>query len=265
MNEVDRLLSELPEDPEMPVVLRTLEEIFIGLGGDPEYLAGMKMAVPGAGAIYGVKVPLLRKLSKEILRRYHGDKATLAKIADGCWFRKNREHQLVALFILAEMKLTSKERWDLGERFLPEVNNWESCDQLCMALLGQALEEDPQYMDVIEAWLNEENIWVRRAALVAPVYLRRSKYSPAIGEGLDRRTLAMASSLLDDEESYIKKAVDWTVREVIKRHYQVGLDWMLAEARSKPSKIATSTLRLASKKLAPQDREMFLQLLEGGD
>jgi 3-methyladenine DNA glycosylase AlkD len=74
----------------------------------------------------------------------------------------------------------------------------------------------------------------------------------------------MASALLDDKESYIRKAVDWTVREVIKRHYQIGLDWLLDQARSKPSKVAASTLRLASKKLTPKDREIFLQSLEEG-
>jgi 3-methyladenine DNA glycosylase AlkD len=158
MNELDQLFNKLADPSDIPAVTRILEEAFIRLAGDPEYLSGMKMVVPGVGSIYGVKVPLLRELSKVILRCYKGEKQALERIAEGCWFRKTREHQLVALFVLAKMKLTPKERWSLGERFLPEVNNWESCDQLCMALLGQALAEDPAYMEVIESWLKDENI-----------------------------------------------------------------------------------------------------------
>ena len=93
----------------------------------------------------------------------------------------------------------------------------------------------------------DENIWVRRAALVAPVYLRRAKYSPEVARDLDRRTLKMAATLLNDEEKYIRKAVDWTVREVIKRHYELGFEWFKEQVQSNPSRIAKSTLRLAAK------------------
>jgi hypothetical protein len=56
--------------------------------------------------------------------------------------------------------------------------------------------------------------------------------------------------------------VDWTVREVIKRHYRMGLEWLMTRARSKPSTIAKSTLRLSSKKLTPKDQKAFLSILE---
>ncbi len=263
MSEMNLLVRGFPEAPDATEIIRILEDTFISLGGESDYLAGMKMTVPGVGVLYGVKVPLLRKLSKEVLRTYKNEREAIKRIAEECWANGSREHQLVALFMLAEIQLAPSERWALGERFLPDVSNWESCDQLCMALLGQALAEDTQYMDIIEAWLDDENVWVRRAALVTPVYLRRANFPADLAEELDRRTLAMASVLLDDRENYIRKAVDWTVREVIKRHYRIGLEWLMTKARSKPSGIARSTLKLASKKLNREDREAFQSLLEG--
>lgn len=258
---MDKFVLELPDAPDALDVLQTLEETFIRMGGESEYLEGMKMVVPGAGKLYGVKVPILRRLSKEILRKYNGEKEAIKKLAEECWFRGSREHQLVALFMLAGTRVSSKDRWALGVKFLADLNNWESCDQLCMALLGQALAEDARYMDVLETWLHDESVWVRRAALVSTVYLRRSNFPTELGEELDRRTLAMASVLLDDKENYIRKAVDWTVREVIKRHYRMGQEWLMTWACSKPSKIAKSTLRLISKKLTAQDQEAFLSKL----
>ena len=263
MAENNLVTNKLPEIPDAGQVIQAIEGVFTKLGGDPVYMQGMRMAVPGAEKLFGVKVPLLRKLSNEVIQNYKKDKEIISRVATECWSRGSREHQLVALFMLAGIKLMPSERWDWGVRFLPEVSNWESCDQLCMALIGQALAEDPKYMDFLENWVEDENFWVRRAALVATVYLRRAKHPPEVAEELDNRTLAMAEALLDDNEKYIRKAVDWSVREVLKRHYSIGFDWMRTQARSSPSKIAKSTLRLASKKLTEKDRKRFLSLLEG--
>jgi 3-methyladenine DNA glycosylase AlkD len=263
MTEKSKLLEYLPPTPDPDTIIQALEEIFVDLGGDPDYLSGMRMTVPGAGKLYGVKVPVLRKVSRELIQRYKNERSVISKLAEACWHHGSREHQLVALFLLAGINMRTSERWSLGVRFLPQVSNWETCDQLCMALLGQALAEDPQYMDILETWLQDENLWVRRAVLVAPVYIRRAKYAPDVAQDLDRRTLVMAAQLLDDGEKYIQKAVDWTVREVLKRHYSIGLAWMRVQAALDLSKIAKSTLRLASKKLNEEDREAVLNLLNG--
>jgi 3-methyladenine DNA glycosylase AlkD len=252
----------LPEVPDPVKVLQAIEEEFTRVGKDPKYLEGMRMAVPGAGRLYGVKVPQLRALSREIIKKYGKRQEPIKEIAEASWSERSREHELVALFLLASIPLSPSERWEIGEKYLPDVGNWESCDQLCMALLGQALAEDPCYMEVLEAWIDHENFWVRRAALVAPVYLRRAKYPPEITKDLDQRTLRMAASLLKDEEKYIRKAVDWTVREVIKRDYDLGFEWLKAQAKPNLSRITKSTLRLASKKLTKDDQGQFLALLD---
>jgi 3-methyladenine DNA glycosylase AlkD len=263
MGKDNPLLKDIPPDPVPEQVVDILEGAFVNHVGGEEYLAGMKMVVPGAGKLYGVKVPFLRKMAGEVVSAYMKDSADLREVALVCWGRGSREHQLVALFILAKVKLEPAERWQLGERFLPDVKNWESCDQLCMALLGQALAEDSRYMDVLEGWVEDKNSWVRRAALVAPVYLRRAKYSEKVALDLDRRTLAICEALLDDQEKYIRKAVDWSVREVIKRHYDLGREWLTTQAAVRPSRPARTTLKLAAKKLIETDRIAFLAVLEG--
>ena len=263
MTEIEDVLSDLPSDPEPGPVLGAITRALERLGGDPEYLAGMQMAVPDVGELYGVKVPVLRKIAGKIVGTYKKKGDALRAIAIENWGRGSREHQLVALFILARVKLSPAERWELGVRFLPDVSNWESCDQLCAALLGEALAVDPGYMDVLEDWVEDENFWVRRAALVAPVYLRRAKYSEQVMLDLDRRTLAICAALLNDQEKYIRKAVDWSVREVIKRRYDLGREWLFAQVASELSRTARSTLKLAAKKLTEHDQVIFLNSLGG--
>lgn len=255
------LLEDLPSEPVAAKVVEVIEKAFKRHADGEDYLAGMRMAVPGVGELYGVKVPVLRKMADVVIRAYKNDGDALRAIALDSWGRGSREHQLLALFMLVKIKLEPAERWELGVRFLPDVDNWESCDQLCAALLGEALAKDPGYMDVIEGWVEDENLWVRRAALVAPVYLRRAKHTEQVSLDLDRRTLALCRSLLDDGEKYIRKAVDWSIRQAIRRNYDLGREWMLAQAAAKHSRIGRATLKLAAKKLTKTDRKAFLALL----
>jgi 3-methyladenine DNA glycosylase AlkD len=113
-------------------------------------------------------------------------------------------------------------------------------------------------MDRLETWLADHNVWVRRAALVSTVYLRRAKFPPDLARALDARTLGMCEALLADEEPYIRKAVDWAVREVIGRHYDLGRDWLLAQAQRDLPRGARTVLKLSAKKLTDGDQAAFL-------
>jgi 3-methyladenine DNA glycosylase AlkD len=256
--------SNFPPNPQPNEVLEIVTGAFERLGGDQEYLSGVQVSVPGGGEMYGIRVPDLRKLSKSVLKAYGQDNAFLRALALKSWERETREHRLFALFILAGIKeLTPEERWSLGESFLPDIGDWEMCDQLCHALLGEALAKDARYMDVLETWQADPNFWVRRVALVTPVFLRRAKFPEGLALELDNRTLAMCAALLEDGEKYIRKAVDWSIRAVIRRRYELGRDWLMAQAAEKPSGVRRSTLKLAAKKLEKADAELFTAILEG--
>ena len=253
----------LPEKLDVGDVLGVVTRALEGQERDSEYLQGMQMAVPGAGKLYGVRVPQLRTMAKQLTKKCGDQEQDLDRFAQASWAQGSREHRLIAIFVLAGMrKLTPERRWELGVKFLPDVEDWETCDQMCHALLGQALAEDPDYMEQLETWIEDDNFWVRRAALVSTVILRRAKYSEAVAEGLDQRTLGMCAILLEDGEKYIRKAVDWTVREVVKRHYALVFTWMVNQAESGLGTVGRSTLKLSAKKLNEADQQHFLDALE---
>ncbi|MBE9479567.1 MAG: DNA alkylation repair protein [Chloroflexi bacterium] len=253
----------LPEELDVGDVLEIVTRTLEGQEQDSKYLQGMQMAVPGAGKLYGVRVPQLRTMAKQLTKKYGDQERDLDRFAQASWGQGSREHRLIAIFVLAGMKkLTPERRWELGVEFLPDVEDWETCDQMCHALLGQALAEDPNYMDQLETWIDDDNFWVQRAALVSTVILRRAKYSEAVAEGLDQRTLRMCSILLEDREKYIRKAVDWTVRAVIKRHYALAFTWMVDQVESGLGAVGRSTLKLSAKKLNEADQKHFLAALE---
>ncbi|MFA9405156.1 MAG: DNA alkylation repair protein [Anaerolineales bacterium] len=262
MSEPGELILHLPTDPNPEQVVAALTDAFQTRAEDAHYQSLISTAVPGISPTYGIRVPALREMAKEILRKYKNQTAALQNVAQESWSTKTREHKLVALFIFDGQKdLAPENRWTIGIRFLPDVGNWEECDQLCMAMFGQVIIENPSVMNELEKWIDDPNFWVRRAALVTTVYLRNGKFDDDQALELDALALAMCAARLEDDEKYIRKAVDWAVREVIKRHYNLAFEWMLTKAESAPSSTARSTLNLAAKKLEEEDRARLVEIL----
>lgn len=255
---------DLPDEFVSSEIVTAITQSLEKQADDPEYKAGVSRAVPGAPKTYGVRVPALRSMAKELLKQYSGEPERLTDLSLALWEHENREHRLLALFTLTGLKknLAPEKRWELGVGLLPDIADWELCDQMCHALLGQALAEDPGYMEELEGWIDDENFWVRRAAIVSTVLLRRAQYEEPLATELDRRALAMCARLLDDGEHYIRKAIDWGVREVIKRHEDLAYAWMMDQAGRGLTHVARSTLKLAAKKLPPERQANFLKAVQ---
>ena len=262
MTEINLEAIELPDAVEIESILEILKATFESLSQDESYQEGMQMAVPGVGEMYGVRVPLLRAMAKHVLKTYKGQNEKLETLARSSWKVGTREHRLVALYILEKVKMSPADRWALGLDFLPAVDNWETCDVMCMSLQGIAMCQDPGYMKEVEGWIENENFWVRRAALVTTTRLRNARFDQDLKDELDQRTLAMCQALMYDGEKYIRKAVDWGVREVLRRNYEMGREWLMARAEEGLGQPALSSLKLAAKKLEKEDREAFLERIE---
>ena len=93
---------------------------------DPEAAAGMaRFGIRGA-KIYGVKIPVLRKMAKGIGKNH--------KLAARLWKTNSRETRVLAGMIddPAEVTEAQMERWAKG------FDSWEVCDQACMNLFWLA-------------------------------------------------------------------------------------------------------------------------------
>lgn len=263
MSEPTVHLVDLSPDLHPDDVLQRITQAFENLADDETYREDVSRVVPGTGVVYGVRVPQLRQMAKQIIKVLGNQPETIKEIANQSWQVGSREHCVLAILILSDLKsLTPAQRWELGKRYLPDVADWESCDHLCMGLLGQALAEEPRYMGELEIWVDDPNFWVRRAALASTVILRRAKVDEETLRLLDQRALGICYRLLNDEEHYVRKAVDWAVREVIRRDYTLGEAWMLERGKEPLSSVARSTLKKSAKKLKSEAQKLFLEMLQ---
>ncbi len=229
---------------------------------NPADAEGVRRFMPGIDRTYGLRVPLVRQIAYRVARLLRKEIGPCRAISERCWPYGSREHRLFAVFLLDPLKLTPAECWEPGVSYLPGILTWEDCDQLCSSTTGRALSGDPSYIDALEKWLGDANHWVRRAGLVSTVYLRRSRLPDDVIRALDVRVLDMCEVLLDDREPYIRKAVDWAIRETIGRHYDLGQAWLMDQASAgELSRTAIATLKKSAAKLIDTNRAEFLALL----
>ncbi len=87
------------------------------------------------------------------------------------------------------------------------------CDFLGGGILGPWLLAGPgERLAYLDELIRDEQMWSRRLALVATVWLNRKSDEHA------DLTLSLVDRVLDERDPMIAKAVSWALRELIGRH-----------------------------------------------
>jgi 3-methyladenine DNA glycosylase AlkD len=175
-------------------ILRRLESL-----RNPENLAGMqKYGITPAHA-YGVKIPDLRKLAKEAGRDHD--------LALRLWHKDTRETRILASMIDVPEQVTEAQM----EAWASSFDYWEICDQCCINLF----EKTPfAYAKAVE-WSEREAEFVKRTGFVLMARLAVSDK-----QAVDARFipfLAIIEREADDGRNFVKKAVNWALRQIGKR------------------------------------------------
>ena len=92
------------------------------------------------------------------------------------------------------------------------IDNWACVDHFCCTLVGAAWRDGRISDATIRRWSRSEDLWWRRAAVVATVPLNVRARG---GTGDTVRTLAVCRSLLSDREVMVQKAISWALRELV--------------------------------------------------
>ncbi len=165
----------------------------------PEQLQGMAKYGMTVEQRLGVSVPDMRKLAKEIGRDH--------RVALGLWRTGITEARIVASMVGDPATLTEDqmEDWVIG------INSWDVCDQVCMNLFEKSQLAWKKAAD----WSEREEEFVKRTAfsLIACLAWHDKKASDERFIGL--LPLIMRGST--DERNFVKKAVNWALRNVGKR------------------------------------------------
>jgi 3-methyladenine DNA glycosylase AlkD len=152
----------------------------------------------------GVSVPDMRKLAKEIGKDH--------KLALDLWRTGIAEARLVAGMVGDPAKLTEEQMED----WVKDIDSWDVCDQVCMNLF----EKNQLAWKKIIDWSEREEEFVKRTAfsLIACLAWHDKKASDEKFIGL----LPVIIKGTTDERNFVKKAVNWALRNIGKRNLKLN-------------------------------------------
>ncbi len=148
----------------------------------------------------GISIYQLRSLAKEI-----GTNHTLAL---KLWDSGIHDARLLACFIDDPQKVTR----DQMDTWAKDFDSWDICDQACTSLFDLS----PYAVEKVHQWAREEKEFVKRAAfcLIAGLAVHNKKANDRMFEDL----LPLLITHAVDDRNYVKKAVNWVLRNIGKRN-----------------------------------------------
>ncbi len=184
---------------------------------DPEYRSGVSMAVPTGLRVYGVRVPRLREIARAWHRTHKGiGREDLMALVEALWDGESREERVLALMLLQRYKRWIPAlTWVHFDRWRRGLDNWELTDGLGVRILGAWVLDDPEArLHHLRDLIADEDVWSRRLALVATVWLNRGRKDVSF----PNFTLELVDRVKAERHPMITKAVSWALREMTKKH-----------------------------------------------
>ncbi len=171
---------------------------------EPRNREGMiRFAVANENAL-GVSTPVLKKLAREIGR----DQA----LAEALWKTGVFEARALASLIGEPAKVSE----DLMERWAKDFDSWAICDGCCLALFGKA----PFAHGKALAWSRRDEEFVKRAGFSLMAVL--AVHDKAAGDAKFLKFLPAIKRQSRDERNFVKKAVNWALRQIGKRNLRLN-------------------------------------------
>ena len=171
----------------------------------------------------------------------------LLELTQALWRRKVFELRIFALVLLVKDAAKFEPRHlDSLEALLRDSHTWALVDEIAPRMVGPLLERHPREVGrVLDRWANDEDFWIRRAALLALLLPMRR------GEGDWKRFERYADPLLEDREFFICKAIGWVLREAAKQ----DPSRVVAFVEPRASRLSGVTWREATRKLPAAVRQ----------
>lgn len=207
----------------------TAEEILAELHSlaNPENVRGMARYGINPQGTLGISIYTLRPLAKQ-LGVNHG-------LALELWESGVHEARLLAGFIDDPRQVTLEQM----DRWVSDFDSWDVCDQVCSNLFDRT----PYAYQKAFEWSERDEEFVKRAAFVLMAALSvHDKKAP------DERFLAFLPVIIreaSDERNYVRKAVNWALRQIGKRNR--SLNQYAIQAAQETSQINSPAARWIAK------------------
>jgi len=166
---------------------------------------GMKrFGISGKNMIGGPGIPMLRKMAKSIGKNH--------QLALDLWASDIHEARILAGMIDDPSLVTEKQ----VDSWANDFDSWDLCDQVCSNLF----DKTPFAQKKIIEWMQDDKEFVRRAGFVLMAVL--AVHGKEITDNTFINYLSMIKKHSDDYRNFVRKAVNWALRQIGKRNRRLN-------------------------------------------
>jgi 3-methyladenine DNA glycosylase AlkD len=189
-------MSAIDQDKSMEkILIKRLKSL-----SNPEAVAGMARFGINPRNTYGVSIPVLRKMAKQIGQNH--------LLSQRLWKTGIHEARILAGMIDLPEEVTEKQM----ERWARDFDSWDVCDQVCSNLFDQTEFANKKAIN----WSERGEEFVKRAGFVLMAAL--AVHDKEAGDKEFLKFLPIIKRDARDERNFVKKAVNWALRQIGKRN-----------------------------------------------
>jgi 3-methyladenine DNA glycosylase AlkD len=167
---------------------------------DPKNVAGMAQFGINPHNTLGVSIPTLRRIARQGAKDH--------RVAQELWRSGIHEARILAALVDMPERVTEAQM----ERWVKDFDSWDVCDQVCSNLFDKTRFARRKAIE----WSKRDEEFVKRAGFVMMAALAvHDKTAP---DGVFRKFLPLIQRGATDDRNFVKKAVNWALRQIGKRN-----------------------------------------------
>lgn len=181
-----------------------------GAAADGEQARHMAAYMKDVAPFLGIPTPLRRELSKAVTKDTPKPaEADCAALALRCWGLAEREYQYFAVdYLRRHVSRCTSGLLPVVRHLIVTASWWDTVDLLAAHTVGPLVAGDPGLRAVMDEWIEDENLWLARTAL-----LHQLRYKSATDT---ERLFAYCRRQSAHPDFFIRKAIGWSLREYAK-------------------------------------------------
>ena len=163
-------------------------------------------------AYFGVNVPKAYGISSPVLKAFARHIGRDQELAEQLWSSGIHEAKILAALIGESEKVTATQM----ERWVRDFDSWDVVDTVCCYLYASA---KPAWEKIYD-WSTRRGEFPKRAAFSLAAYL---SYTDKVAEDARfERFLSVIEREAHDERNFVRKAVNWALRNIGKRNLRLN-------------------------------------------
>jgi 3-methyladenine DNA glycosylase AlkD len=182
----------------------------LAAAGDAERAPAAQAYMKSAMPFRGVPVPQVRRTTQTLLaahplpdaRAWH---ATVLALWDGAAYREERYAAIALVRSRQARPFQDMAALELYRHMVVTGAWWDFVDELAHAVGAVLRAVGPPAAAAVRAWSRDEDLWLRRVAILCQLGFRRDTDTALLLECIEAN--------LADREFFIRKAIGWALRD----------------------------------------------------